>query len=185
MDNDAALATMIKNLEEKTGKNLKTWIAIAKKSGLQKHGELLKLLKTEHGLTHGYANLVSMKARAADAGSKDDGEMIAAQYKGKEHFKPIYERVLREVRKFGKDVEIAPKNSSVSLRRKKQFGLLKPATKTRFEIGLNLKKGEDVQGARTIKSSNAMCSHQIDLAEEGDLDRQCIELLKKAYERAG
>lgn len=185
MDNDAALATMIRNLEVNTGKSLSAWISIAQKTGLQKHGELLKHLKTEHGLTHGYANLVAMKARGADAGSKDAGDLVAAQYKGKEHFKPIYDRILREVKKFGKDVEIAPKNNSVSLRRKKQFGLLSPATKTRFEIGLNMEKGKEVKGAITITGTNSMCSHRIDLHAEKDLDQRCIDLLRQAYEQAG
>jgi predicted transport protein len=39
--------------------------------------------------------------------------------------------VFAEIQKFGKDVEVAPKNAYVSLRRKKQFAILQPVTKTR------------------------------------------------------
>ncbi len=42
-------------------------------------------------------------------------------------------------------VEVVPKKANVSYRRKKQFALLTPATKTRFEIGLNV-KGQPDQG---------------------------------------
>ena len=45
-----AMQTMVRNLEEKTGKKLVEWTAIAKKSGFAKHGEIVKFLKTEHGL---------------------------------------------------------------------------------------------------------------------------------------
>jgi hypothetical protein len=51
---------------------------------------------------------------------------------------------MNEIAKFGSDFEIAPKNAWVSLKRKRQFALLQPATKTRFEIGINL-KGQELQ----------------------------------------
>ncbi len=106
----------------------------------------MKFLKDEMGLTHGFANMVALKTLATDAGSvenKDD--LVAKQYQGKEHFLPIYDRLIAEIKKFGADVEIAPKNANVSLRRKKQFALLHPITKTRFEIGINL-KGHEPEG---------------------------------------
>ena len=60
---------MIANFKEKTGKTLEQWIAIAKKSGEEKHGQIVKLLKTDHGMTHGLANLVAHKTMKSDAGS--------------------------------------------------------------------------------------------------------------------
>ena len=34
--------TMIKNLKEKYGKSLEEWIDVVKKTGIQKHGEIIK-----------------------------------------------------------------------------------------------------------------------------------------------
>ena len=52
-------ATMLANLEAKTGQALAHWLQLVAKSGLDKHGKIVAHLKQEHGLTHGYANLVA------------------------------------------------------------------------------------------------------------------------------
>lgn len=183
---DKATQTMIDNLHKNTGKTLEQWIDIVNKENFAKHGEMLKFLKETHGLTHGFANLVAHKAKGSDAGSADDqDELITKQYQGKEHFKPVYQKIMSEIEKFGNDIEIAPKNAYVSLRRKKQFALLQPATKTRFEIGIIL-KGQESQGKlEVINTANAMCSHKINIADINDIDNEVIEWLKKAYENAG
>ena len=60
-------AAMIANLAEKTGKTLPQWLKVSVKSGLAKHGELVKMLKADHGMTHGYANLVAHQTLSAGA----------------------------------------------------------------------------------------------------------------------
>ncbi len=183
---DKATQTMIDNLHKNTGKTLEQWIDIVNKESFAKHGEMLKFLKETHGLTHGFANLVAHKAKGSDAGSADDqDELITKQYVGKEHFKPVYQKIMSEIEKFGNDFEIAPKNAYVSLRRKKQFALLQPATKTRFEIGIILKGLESQGKLEAINTANAMCSHKINVADVNDIDNEVIEWLKKAYENAG
>ena len=52
-------ASMIANFKEKTGKTLPQWLKITAKCGLSKHGQIVKFLKSEHGMTHGFANLVA------------------------------------------------------------------------------------------------------------------------------
>lgn len=182
---DKAAKTMIENLKKNTGKSLEQWIKIVNKENFQKHGEYLKFLKGEHGLTHGFANLIAHKARASDAGSVDDkGSLVDAQYKGKEHFRPIYDTLSKQILKFGKDVEIAPKKAYVSLRRKKQFGMLIPATKSRYEVGINL-KGQEGKGILQAEKPGGMCSHKIKFEQLDEVEKEVIDWLKKAYDNAG
>ena len=41
---DDMAATMIANMKSKTGKTLEQWLAIAKKTGAEKHGQIVKFL---------------------------------------------------------------------------------------------------------------------------------------------
>jgi predicted transport protein len=182
---DQAELTMIDNLLKNTGKSLDEWIQIVNQQNFEKHGQIISFLKEKHAFTHGFANLVAHKAKSSDAGSvenKDD--LIEKQYVGKEQLKPIYDKLLGEILKFGNDIEIAPKNAYVSMRRKKQFAILQPATKTRFEIGINL-KGQTPSGIlEEIKTPNAMCSHKMNLASEQDITTEVLQWLEKAYGKA-
>jgi hypothetical protein len=161
---DPGIATMEANILEKTGKPIADWVRTVKASKLEKHGEIVKLLKNEHGFTHGYANLVAHRALESSADHKDEADLVSSQYAGpKADLKPIYDRLIEAVNRFGKDVEIAPKNAYVSLRRKKQFALIQPSTKTRVDLGINL-KGKPPSGRLEASGSfNAMVSHRVRL----------------------
>jgi predicted transport protein len=182
---DKATETMIGNLHRNKGKSLEQWIDIVKKQNISKHGEIIKFLKEQHGFTHGFANLVAHKANETDAGSATNQEdLITRQYQGKEHLKIIYDNIISEIQTFGNDFEIAPKNNYVSLRRKKQFAILNPATKTRFEIGINL-KGHEPSGKLEAEKPNAMCSHKITITSLKDIDKEVLDWIKTAYDHAG
>jgi len=182
---DKATLTMIDNLYKNTGKSLEQWIEIVKSQNFVKHGEIVKFLKEQHEFSHGFANLVAHKANESDAGSADNhNDLITNQYQGKEHFKAIYDKLISEIQTFGKDIEIAPKNTYISLRRKKQFATLNPATKTRFEIGINL-KGKEPKGKLEPEKPNAMCSHKINLTDLKGIDKEVIEWFRTAYDNAG
>jgi predicted transport protein len=182
---DKATLTMMENLHKNTGMTLEQWIDIVQKENFAKHGEILKFLKETHGLTHGFANLIALKAKGTDAGSAvNPDDLITKQYKGKEHFKPIYDRLISEIMTYGKDIELAPKNTYVSVRRKKQFAILNPASKTRFEIGINL-KGQEPTGKLEPEKPGAMCSHKICISDIKEIDKEVLDWIKTAYDHAG
>lgn len=176
-------ASMVANLKQKTGKTLEQWVAIARKSKLVKHGEIVKHLKGEHGLTHGYANLVAATTLEPAGGAAGGDDLVAAQYAGKkEALRPIYEALIAAVQKLGKDVEVAPKKTYVSLRRSKQFALIQPSTATRVDVGINL---EGVPPAGRLEASgsfNAMVSHRVRVESKADVDAELKGWLKRAYE---
>lgn len=173
------LATMLANLPDKTGKTLAQWKTLLGKAKLEKHGLIVKHLKTDHGVTHGFANLIASEFLKSD----EPVDLVATQYAGpKAELKPIHDAIVKFAKSLGKDVEVAPKKTSVSLRRKKQFALITPATKTRVDLGLSL-KGDPAEGR--LETYNAMCSHRVRLSEPKDLDGEVKAWVKEAYSRSG
>lgn len=191
MNNDYAsdpyVQTMLSNMPEKTGKPLEEWFSILKTKDFEKHGQMLTFLKSEFGLTHGYANTIALLFRQKmEGGPLDDEELVAAQYQKKQELKPLYDKLVKTVQSFGSDVEVAPKKSYVSLRRAKQFGIIQPSTKTRMDIGLNLNSDLEVSG-RLIEGDrwSGMCTHRIEVQKDEDLSQEVVDWLKKAYDMAG
>ena len=177
------MASMVKNLKDKTGKSLPQWQKIAKASKLAKHGLIVKFLKTEHGMTHGYANLVATTTLQAGTGPAPTGDgLVDSQYQGdKAALRPIYDALIKAVSKLGKDVEIAPKKAYVSLRRSKQFALIQPSTKTRIDIGVNLKGTKPAGRLEKSGSFNAMVTHRVRITEKKEVNAELIAWLKAAY----
>jgi len=179
-------AAMIAGLREKTGKSLEEWLKILRSSKRSKHKEFMTLLKEEHGLTHGFANLIALQALESDSHTASDtGALVDAQYAGaKANLRQIYEKLLAAVQKFGDDVEASPKKAYVSLRRHKQFAIIQPSTATRLDVGINLKGAEPSGRIEPSGSFNAMVSHRVRISKASDVDAELLAWLKKAYDAA-
>lgn len=178
---DSALQTMINNMPDKTGKKLEEWLQILAKEKFEKHSEAVKFLKTEHDITHGFANTIVTLSKADKTSSE---ELVISQYQGKESLKPIYEMLISIVENFGDDIVFTPKKGSVSIIRKRQFALIKPATKTRIDLGLKLK---DIEVQNRLEDSGpfgTMCTHRIQLKSIDDIDDEVINWLSLAYEKS-
>ena len=178
---------MIENMPEKTGKSLEEWFKALKDNNLTKHSDIMAFIKGDHGVTHGYANTISLLTRQkAKGGPPSDESLVKAQYAKKMDLKPIYDYLVNEVKGFGDDVEIAPKKSYASLRRAKQFAILQPSTKSRMDLGLNLDPNVETSGCLIEGDKwSGMCSHRIELHSMDDITPEAIGWLKTAYEGAG
>lgn len=182
----AAEQSQWRNLETQTGKSKAQWLKLATAKKLDKHSEMVAWLKNEHGIGHGYANLIAIRAReTASGGTSTPDDLVLSQSAGaKTALKPIYDNVIATVQGFGTDVEVAPKKGYVSLRRSKQFAIVQPSTASRLDIGLNLKGVAPSGRLQAGGSFNAMCTHRIRIEGEAALDANVKKWLKQAYDAA-
>ncbi len=184
---EKAIATQIANIQKKTGKTLAELGALLRGTGLAKHGELRDWAKKELGLGHGDANTlvhaISKPAEAAAAPVAGDAVLDEIYVGPKAGMRAMHEKLIAEIGAFG-EFEIAPKKGYVSLRRKKQFAMIGPATNTRFEVGLNM-KGVAGGGRLEELPPKGMCTHKVKVAGVDEVDVELLGWIRTAYEQAG
>ena len=200
---DKAIETQLRNIQTRTGRTLDELYALLRASGLEKHGEQRDMLKRDLGMGHGDANtLVHMfrqqaSGTAAAAGTTAEpagavasraaaeaGDPIDGIYTGaKAVLRPIHEAVMAGIHGFG-EFEIAPKKTYLSLRRKKQFATLGPATNTRVEVGLNMK---DIEATDRLIAypPGGMCQYKVRLADASEVDAELLAWIRRAFDSAG
>ncbi|WP_411896110.1 DUF4287 domain-containing protein [Winogradskyella sp. A2] len=178
---DKALQTMIDNMPVKTGKSLEEWKKILKLKAFEKHSEGVKFLKTQHGVTHGFANTIVTLSKDENNALSD---MVEAQYKGKENLVPIYKKLIEYINSLGSDVTITPKKSSVSIIRKRQFVLIKPATKTRIDLGFKLKDKPVTERLENSGPFGSMCTHRVRLSQVTEVDEELKNWISEAYQKS-
>lgn len=187
-DPQKALQTQLENLEKRTGKSLAELSAILRSSGLAKHGELRDFLKRELAMGHGDANTMVHhylgQANAAPATSEPNpADELDEIYAGpKASLRPIHEALIREINQFGPH-EVVPKKAYISLRRKKQFAMIGPATNTRVEVGLNM-KGVPATERLIEQPAGGMCNYKVKLTRPDEVDAELIAWIRQAFDSA-
>ena len=194
-DPQAAALTQLRNIQAKTGKTIAELQSVLAASGLAKTGERRSLLMERFKLGYGDANAVALlfgkplpvldgAASQAPASAAGDADPLDTIYAGaKASLRPLHEAVMTAAQALG-PFEQAPKKAYVSLRRKKQFAMVGPATKDQIEIGLNAKA---LQGSARLKAMPAggMCAYTVRIAAAGDVDAELRGWLRTAYDAAG
>ena len=187
---DQAYETQLKNIQKKTGKSLDELFAFIRNSGLANHGEIRDMLKRDLGLGHGDANtlvhfaLKSDGQSSAQAAGASIEDVVGEIYSGaKAELRPIHDRLMGAIHQFG-EFEIAPKKGYVSLRRKKQFAMIGPGTKSRLEVGLNM-KGVQATPRLHALPPGGMCPYKVYVTQVEEVDPELVAWLEQAYESAG
>ena len=178
---DQALKKMIENMPEKTGKSLDEWKKILKANPFEKHMEAVKYLKNEYNVTHGFANTIVTLSKEDNSASVD---LVESQYKGKENLTPIYEGLIEYIKSLGSDITITPKKGSVSIIRKRQFVLIKPATKTRIDLGFKLKDKPMTERLESSGPFGTMCTHRVKVTKPIEINDEIKKWIKEAYEKS-
>ncbi len=172
--------TRIAGLEKGTGRSIADWQAIVARLGTDKHAEIIAALKDDHGLTHGYANLLALLHRGW--GTADGDELIVRLFAGaRAGLRPSYDRLSAVVTAFGDDVETAPKKTMVMFRRSKGFACFTPLSAKRAEVGIALRGDPPTERLRV---SRGMTSHAVWIEDPAAIDEEVAAWLRAAYDRA-
>lgn len=177
----APFGTMPTTLHEKTGRTLTEWQATVRDLGLKKHGEILKALKNDHGLSHGYANMLALLATGY--GTSTENELLTGLFAGpRAGLRPMYDRVASVIGGFGADVEVLPKKTMVGFKRNRQFVCFMPASASRVDLGITLKDAAPAD-PRIKPTPGGMASHVVPITSADQIDDDVVAWLRIAYDR--
>src|SRR5437773_7168072 len=180
-------------LKDRTGRSLKEWLRLIKKSGPKDEKARREWLKTEHGLGTNSAWWLAERAdgKGTEVGDPDEYLKAAEGYVetmfsgSRAGLRPIYDALLKVGLSVGKDVKACPCQTIVPLYRKHVFAQIKPTTRTRIDFGFAL--GDTKATGRLIDTGGFAkkdrITHRIEITSIKDIDAEVKHWLKVAYDR--
>jgi hypothetical protein len=188
----AMVRTWIDALPQKTGRSLDDWLRLVEEQGPAGEKERRDWLRAEHGLGTNHA--MWMAAHSVGKGREDSDpetylwhavESVDAMFAGaKAPLRPVYEELLTLGLSLAPDVKACPCATIVPLFRHHVFAQIKPATKTRIDLGFALKDtpatGRLIDTGGFAKKDRI--THRIPIGSVAEIDGEVRRWLKTAYE---
>jgi hypothetical protein len=182
----------IEALPQKTGRSLEEWMTLVRDSGLATPQERRDWLKNEHKLGTNAATWIVDRVEGKGAEDSDPEAYlkaaegyVEAMFAGpKAGLRPIYEALLTRGRALGTDVKICPCTTIVPFFRRHVFAQIKPATRTRVDLGYALK---DIKPLGRLLETGGFAkgdriTHRIPIGSVDEIDDEVKSWLKKAYD---
>ncbi len=178
---EEGLRSLLRNIETTSGRSIANWTDLIRDSGRVRHGEIVSWLKAEHGMSHGSANRlapVAIDARSPKAAAADPEDALYAGHKP--DLLPIHHGLMALIRSLGTDVEVAPKKGYLSIRRRKQFAMIKPAAK-HVDLGLILPGRPVSDRLESAATFNALFTHRVRVGTLDAIDEELTHWIREAY----
>lgn len=123
--------------------------------------------------------------RAIDAPKVTEQDRIDQHFSGKRAaWRPAYDKLVKQVQKFGADVSTHAGNSYINLlRNDKKFGIVKVSAE-RLNVGIKLKGTEPTERLTNAGKWDAMVTHWVMVTGAAQIDRELIAWLREAYAKA-
>ena len=187
---------ILRQLHEKTGRSLEEWTKLLDHDGPASGVERRDWLKTEYALGGTTASMVA-DASMGEGRDRTDPDVYLAlapgwvedMFQGKESLRPIYDALLVLGRSLGPDVKVCPCRTIVPLYRSHVFAEIRPAAKTRLDLGLALKGIEREIPDRLLDTGGLArkdrITHRFAITSPEEIDDGVREWLREAYELDG
>jgi hypothetical protein len=182
----------VAELKEKSGRSVEEWLEIVHESGPKEAKSRQIWLKNEHNLGTNIAAWLAERSEGKGAETSDpDAYLAAAEQYVDEMFSgakaallPLYAELLRVGLAIGCDVKACPCRTIVPLYRRHVFAQIKPATRTRIDLGFAL-GGRKAEG-RLIETGGFAkkdrITHRIPISHAAQIDDEVKRWLRLAYE---
>lgn len=192
----AIMQAWIAELKSSTGRSLDEWLVHCRRHGPRDEEACRDWLKNEHALGANAAGWLAERAGGAARPDEDTPEgylasavaFVEAQYAGaKAALRPLFDALVALGRELGEDVRVCPCKTMVPLYRKHVFAQLKPATRTRVDLGLAL---APLIGRRTLPpvlidtggfKKKDRITHRIEITTARDINATVRKWLATAY----
>lgn len=185
---------IIAGLAGNTGHTLPQWLKRVAAQKLTERRAIMAWLKQAHGLGMSSAMLIAEAATGEADSLSAEGYLRAAPgyvealFAGpKAALRPLYEALAGLALQLGPEVKLSPTKTMVPLYRAHVFAQLKPATRTRLDLGLAL--GGLKASGRLIDTGGFAkkdrITHRIAIGSAADIDAETQEWLKRAYQLDG
>ncbi len=195
----AMVQKWIASLKEKTGCTLDEWLKHIDAKGPKTEQERREWLKGQ-GLGAGFGTVTAWELAGRSMGKYDLEDTdedylrtavgyVDGMYAGREALRPLGDRLIEAGRKLGGDVKVCPCKTMIPLYREHVFAQIKPATRTRIDLGFALgamvKMGEKIPPRLIDTGGYAKkdrITHRIEIKSASDIDQGVIRWLTRAYE---
>lgn len=177
------------SITAKTGKTPEELVALAQREGLTEPGvkpaQVIAWLKAEYGLGHGHAMAVVAAIKKQTNPESSTDEKVARHFAGKKAgWRPVYDKLVATSSGFGRDTDVAPGASYLSLRKAgKKFAIVQ-VTSDRLDLGLKLKGVAPAGRLESAGNWNAMVTHRVRIHAPDDVDAELLGWLEQAYAAA-
>ena len=172
----------IRVLERQTGESLDDWNRRIRKQRFADEASL-RLFLTDEGVT-GYAQQLLLMERFGypDFVTSTAGELIDAQYSDRPNLRPIHDDLVKAASALGEIIIQARKTYVSLVSPRRTFARLRPATRSRLDLGLRL-DGVKPHGRLRPSTMHETMQLQIELTSREEIDADVRRWLKQAYEQ--
>lgn len=175
---------IIRNLKKNTGKTLEQWMEVVKKSSILDRKERIIWLKTKHRLGNGQAGTIVKMMNEGLSDYNGDYLMQLHFSGGKDYQKPIYDKIVAALKKWG-DHKVAINKTYLSLIHKLQFAILKTTKEGLViavpEAAVKATRNKEFQVTKNLGSDRI--THRLILNDITELSDSVMRVLKASYDR--
>jgi hypothetical protein len=183
---------LVATLPQKTGRSLEDWIALLRSEAPAGTRARHDWLKRTYGLGGPAATCIIERAEGRGLEDGDPGAYleaapgyVEAMFSGpKEALWPVYDALVEVVQRLGDDVKVCPARTMVPVYRTHLFAQIRPATRTRVDLGVAL--GTTRTPPRLVPTGGLekgdRITHRIALGRPEEVDAEVRRWLRIAYE---